>query len=213
KRKFFVAAIVFLFMPHCRAQVYSTAVYSMGHSYWNLSSTALPSPPYNYSLTKVTWQEDTNGYTIMDIFHKPVPSDVEKRSIEVECGSETFPVYLDFLVSQSMKGSGDLSKLVAQCVTNRGGLMTTNALPIVHENWIFDSRPIEDVVVMDGDHFAEAQKFLERAYGKPDTGIISTNLNEDGHSLTYLPAQIGVTLNLTYGAGLTIVSVISKQKP
>jgi len=207
-----ILVLLLLSLPRCHAQVYAQAIYSAGHSYWSLSSTTLPFAPYKYSMTKITWVENTNGDEIWDPAHQADPGNVVKRSLKVECGSETFTLLLDSIASQSLKGSGDLAQLLTQCVTNRGGRVATNALPVIQSKWMWQSHSIGDNIVIDGDHFTEIQKLLERAYGKPEAGIISTDLNVNGQSLTYTPAQIGVTLNLTFGADLTIVSVIGKQK-
>jgi hypothetical protein len=110
-----------------------------------------------------------------------------------------------------MGGSGDLARLVTQCATNRGGHVSTNALPVFEARWVRLSRPFQDIVVVDGDHFAEVQKFLEQACGKPDPAISSSNVN--GRSLTYTPDQIGALLNLTGTRTRTIVSIVEKAKP
>jgi hypothetical protein len=164
--------------------------------------------------------EDTNGYTT-DIVHK-APGDVLRHELEVQCGAETFFVPWD-CVSQNKfrggeglpasKGSGDLTQLVMQCVTNRGGNLTSNTPPVVQSSWARQSRNILDIIVLHGDHFTEVQKLLEQTYGKPDARIHSSGLDALGHSLTYTPDQIGVVLNLTANYEQTIVSVIAKQKP
>ena len=75
------------------------------------------------------------------------------------------------------------------------------------------SRPIQDIIVADGDHFTEVQKVLEQALGKPDPGLNSSASDVNARFLTYTPAQVGVLLNLTGDWEKTIVSVIGKQKP
>ena len=67
------------------------------------------------------------------------------------------------------KGSGDLTPLVMQYATNRGGHATSNTLPVLQASWTHQSREMQDIILVDGDHFAEAQKVLERAYGPLDT--------------------------------------------
>ena len=215
--------VLFVVSLNCHAQpVYSAGVHSGGTDYFELSSTTLPFPPHEYKLTRVTWLEDTNGFTIMDINHKTAAGDVLRRSLEVVCGSEKFMVPLDSIPPQQVKSgyglpvmtsSGDLAQLVTQYVTNRSGRVTTNALPVVQASWVRQSRPTQDIIVVDDDHFTEVKKFLEQAYGKPDAVISSAAPDLNGHSLTYIPAQVGVVLNLTGGLGMTIVSVIEKQKP
>jgi hypothetical protein len=107
------------------------------------------------------------------------------------------------------KGSGDLAQLVKQITTNRGGRVTTNALPAVKMSWLRQSRLNQDIIIVDGDHFTEVQRFLEQAYGNPDASF-SSLAHVNGCSITYTPAQIGVVLNLTGGLGMTIVSIIGK---
>jgi hypothetical protein len=158
----------------------------------------------------------------MNIQHKNAPGDVLRRTLEVKCGSEAFIVPLD-AVSQKkvkdrdgipfIKGSGDISRLVTQCATNRGGYVTTNAAPIIQASWICQPRTNQDIIVVDGDRFTELQTFLEQAYGKPDAGIKSSAPIGNGRSLAYSPGQTGAVLILTGDSTQTIVSVIGKQKP
>src|ERR1051326_1336690 len=147
----------------CEAQsnVYSIGIYSAGTSYADICSLTLPFPPYRYKLTERSWLEDTNGFTIIDIYHKSAPDDVYRRSLEVECGSERFIVPLDSLPSRRdksvdrslvKKGSGDLVHLVTQRATNRGARAITNTLVVVQANWMILSRKFQDIVVVDGDH-------------------------------------------------------------
>jgi hypothetical protein len=68
---------------------------------------------------------------------------------------------------------------------------------------------------VDGDRFSEVQKFLEQAYGTPDTGLGSSAVAPmgGGRVLTYSPQQVGVVLNLTTTSLQTIVSVMGRKKP
>jgi hypothetical protein len=225
KSKFLLSTVLVLIAAHCRAQVYSVGAYSFGTTYFTLSSTSLPFPPYKYTLTKVSWSEDANGFTITDVYRKAALGDVSRRELRVECGSETFivppekfTVPLDDGPSRQAgsrdslpvgKGSGDLAQLVTQITTNRGGRVTTNALPAVKMSWLRQSRLNQDIIIVDGDHFTEVEMLLDQAYGKPDA-TFSSLAHVNGCSVTYTPAQIGVVLNLTGGLGMTIVSVIGK---
>lgn len=224
KNKFVFLTLLLLTSLCCKAQsnVYSLSVYAGGTSYRELCSFDFPFPPHKYRLTERSWREDANGFTIMDIRHKKAPGDVLRRSLEVECGSESFIVPFDSAPPKKArsgdslpvtKGSGDLAQLVMQCATNRGGRVTTNTLPVVQASWARQSREVQDILVVDGDHFAEVQKRLEQVYGKPDAGISSSAPIGNGRSLTYTPQLIGVVLNLISDSRQTIVSVIGKQKP
>jgi hypothetical protein len=223
-KKPIVAMLALLLSWRCHAQsnVYSVAIYSGGTSYRELCSLSLPFPPNHYKLTERSWREDSNGLTIMDIQHRNAPGDVLRRTLEVEYGSETFIVPLDTVSQKKLKdrdgipfikGSDDISRLVTQCVTNRGGYVTTNAVPVIQANWIYQPRTNQDIIVVDGDRFTELQTVLEQAYGRPDAGINSSTSIGNSRSLTYSPGQIGVVLNLTGDSTQTIVSVMGKQKP
>jgi uncharacterized protein len=72
-----------------------------------------------------------------------------------------------------MKGSGDLARLVVQCATARGVRAPTNTLPVIQTTWVRQSQGTLDIILVDGDHFAEVQGLLERAYGAPDTTLCS----------------------------------------
>src|SRR5512133_735016 len=113
------------------------------------------------------------------------------------------------------EGSGDLVSLAMQCAASRGGHASTNTLPVVQANWTHQSREIQDVILVDGDHFAEIQKVLEQAFGAPDTKLGSSTVAPvgAGRSLTYSPQQIGVVLNLTADSRQTVVSVMGKKNP
>jgi hypothetical protein len=223
KTKSVLSTLVLMFSLYCEAQsnVYSLAIYSGGTSYRQLCSFSFPFPPYRYELTERSWREDANGLTIMDIRHKKAPGEVLRRSLEVECGSASFIVPLDSVpskkvasgsVTPGVKGSGNLAPLVTQCTTNRGGHLTTNTLPAIEASWIHHSQESQDLVVVDGDHFTEVQRFLELAYGAPDTEIRSPTPPGNGRSLTYAPKQIGVVLVVMADSRQTILSVVGKQK-
>jgi len=172
-------------------------------------------------LTERSWREDTNGFTIIDIRRKNVPGEIQRRSLEVQCGPELFVVPLDSVppkkatsgaVTPGIKGSGNLVQWMMQCATNRGGHLTTNVLPVIEANWVHHSRENQDLVVVEGDHFTEVQKSLELAYGSPDNEIRSPTPPERSPSLIYTPKQIGVVLSVTADSAQTIVSVIGKRK-
>jgi hypothetical protein len=111
-------------------------------------------------------------------------------------------------------GSGDLVPLVVQCATNRGGHIPTNALPSVQASWTHQSRDIQDIILVGGDHFAAVQQALEQAYGSPDSKLGSSGVAPvgNGRALTYSPQQCGVVLNLTADSKQTIVSVMGKKQ-
>ncbi len=113
------------------------------------------------------------------------------------------------------KASGDLVPLVMRCATSRGGHATTNTLPVIQISWTLQTREMEDIILVDGDHFSEVQKFLELAYGVPESGRGSFAVARIGNvrSLTYSQQQVGVVLNLTTDSRKTIVSVMGRQTP
>jgi len=113
------------------------------------------------------------------------------------------------------KASGDLVPLVMHCAMSRGGHATTNTLPVIQMSWTRQTRELDDIILMEGDHFSEVQKFLELAYGVPESGLGSFAVARIGtvHSLTYSQQQIGVVLNLTTDSRKTIVSVMGRQTP
>jgi hypothetical protein len=204
------------------AQVYAQGIHAGGVTDFELCSVSLPFPPHKYRLTEMAC-DDTNGMTFTDSEHKDTWVHVPQNSLKVECGSDKFIIPLDFVETYKyssddglpmMKGSGDLARLITLCATNRGGHITTNALPVVSASWIRQSRPNQDVIVVRGDHFAEVQKLLELSCSTPGLGIASSE-DPNGHSITYAPDQIGVVLNLTIVPfeDETIVSIIGNQKP
>jgi hypothetical protein len=218
-----LAAGVLAVMATCRAAVYCQGIYSAGTSYFPVCSIALHFPPFSYKLTEISWLEDANGLTVMSIERKAKPGDVAQRTLQVECGSESFFVPFDSTPTKrfrsrddppTLKGSGDFTLMLTQCATNRGGHPITNALPVIQVNWIRASQTNEDIFVLEDDHFTEAQNLLQQAYGKPDETISSTE-SSGGKcgSISYTPAQTGVFLNLASTCeGTTILSIIGKQK-
>ena len=111
-------------------------------------------------------------------------------------------------------GSGDLVPLVMQCATSRGAHAATNALPAIQASWTHQSRDMQDIILVPGDHFAEVQKVLQQIYGAPDTKLGSSAVAPvgSGRALTYSPQQCGVVLNLTADSTQTIVSVMGWKK-
>ena len=203
----------------CQAQILSVGIYSGGCSYHTLSSTAFPFPPYNYELTLKSWRENAMGQT-MDVNHKEAPGDVRRRSLLVECGSERFDIPLksgaaskgaSAANSPVVKEAGDLARLITQCAANRKGDIRTNGLPHIQATWVQHSRPSQDLVIVDGDRFAEVQKLLTQAWGPPEPGMSSSNYN--ARSVSYTQDRIGLMLNLTSTWSDTIISIVQKPKP
>jgi len=222
--KFLLSGLQILIAMQSKAGVYSQGIYASGTTYYDLCSISLPLPPNEFKLTELNWYEDVNGYIVMDVNKRGVPGIALRRILEVESGTNRFIVPLDSFVpdiawsrenAPVTKGSGDLAHLVTQCATNRGGRISTNPLPVIQANWIRQSRATQDIIVVDGDHFAEVQRLLELAFSKPGPGIVaSAAAGVNGHSLTYTPDQIGVFLNLTVAwRKETIVSIIEKPEP
>lgn len=211
---------------HCLAQsnIYSLSVYSGGTSYTELCSYALPFSTNKCKLTVVSWLEDANGFTVMDINHKRTATDVPRRFLEVECSAECFWFDLDFAPSIrasltlnnctkviATRSSGDLIQVLTECVTSRGGFVTTNVQPVSRSEWIYVSRETLDVIVVEGDRFATIQKHLEQVFGAPDTSAHSTSPVGNGRSIAYIPNQIGVAVNLTGNSTHTVLSIIRKR--
>ncbi len=119
------------------------------------------------------------------------------------------------LTLSGTKGSGDLVPLVLQCTTNRGGRLPSITPPRIQAEWTHQSRPMQDIILIPGDHFSEVQAFLRQAYGEPDPKLGSPPVRAvgNGQSVTYSPQQIGVVLNLTGDSKQTIVSLMGMQKP
>jgi hypothetical protein len=224
KSRSVLTLLVGLVSLSCGAQsnVYSLAVYSGGTSYADLCSLAFPFPPYQYQISERSWYEDANGLTIIDLGHERARGGMLQRVIEVKCGSNSFSMRLDSGRRKGVsadanlagaKGSGDLAKLISECMATRGGQVTTNRLPVVQVSWVRRPLEVQDIIVVEGEHFTEVQKLLAQAYGAPDATVRSSAPVGNGRSLTYTPKQIGVVLNLTAGSGQTFVSVIGRHKP
>jgi hypothetical protein len=110
------------------------------------------------------------------------------------------------------KSSGNLVPFVMRCATARGAYATTNLLPVINVEWMYMWKENVDTIVMAGDHFSEIQKFLEQAYGVPDTHLGSSAAAPIRASrfLGYSPQQIGVRLGLTANKYSTHVQVITE---
>jgi len=205
---------------HCLAQsnVYSLSVYSGGTSYTELCSYAFPFSTNKFRLTVVSWLEDAKGYTVMDINHKRTATDVPRRFLEVECHAECFWFDLHFAPSKrasltlgnctkviAKRSSGDFIQVLTECVTSRGGFVTTNLPTVSRSDWIRVSRQPVDVLVLEGDRFATIQKILEQVLGAPDASVHSNSPVGNGRSITYTPNQIGAALNLTANSTNTVL--------
>jgi hypothetical protein len=187
----------------------------------------MPFAPRKYHLTQISWKEDaTGGYTI-DIRRKSEPDDVSRRFLEVECGEEKFTMPLDFLPASRhspknamavVKGTNDSVGLVMQCLTNRGGHVSTNKVPAMAMNWMRYSRDSLDVIVGSQYRFDEWQKLLEQAYGPPNPkhrsdGLVIPDMPiGNGRLLVYTPQQLGVMLVVSSNWKETIISIIGKTK-
>jgi hypothetical protein len=80
---------------HAQSNVYSLSMYVGGTSYHDLCSFTLLVPPYHYELVLRTRYEDADGLVVMRIGHEKDPGVVRCRYLDVECGSESFTVWLD----------------------------------------------------------------------------------------------------------------------
>jgi len=111
-------------------------------------------------------------------------------------------------------GSGNLVPLVVLCATNRGGYVPAGPLPAVQASWTHQSRDLQDIILVSGDHFAAVQEVLEKAYGPPDGKLGSSGPAPlgPGKALTYSAQQCGVVLNLTGDSKQTIVTVMGRKR-
>src|SRR5215469_12952789 len=110
------AMVAFMVGRDCSSQqVYSTGTYSSGTTYWGAGSTVLPYSPFNYDMTEIGWLETSNGDFIGGI-PRSFRGLVDRRLLEVTCGSDVFYMPLDsgpatqlknWSHSPIMKGSGD----------------------------------------------------------------------------------------------------------
>ena len=223
KANFVVATVALLISCRCEAQnVYSLSIYAGGTSSRALCSFEFPFAPHKFKLTEQSWTEDSNGFTVMDPGRRTAPGNVLHRTLEIECGSNSLTMPLTSIPpkrartdghSSGTKGSGDLARLIVESATSRGAKGLSNSIPAVQGSWVRKSQENLDVIVVDGDHFAEIQTLLRQAYGAPDTTFFSSASIGNGRSVCYTPQQIGVVLNLTADSRLTIVSVIGKRNP
>ncbi len=108
------------------------------------------------------------------------------------------------------KCSGDLGFFLAQCITNRLG--NAAALPAIQTEWTHQFRPIEDIILVPGNHFSEIQSCLRQAYGDPDPSLGSSPVHAmaGGQSGTYGTKQIGVVLNFSGDAKQTIICILGR---
>jgi hypothetical protein len=204
------------------AQVYSVAVYAGGTSYRDICSCDYPFSPRRYQVTERCWLEDGNGCTIIDVGHKKASGDVLRRFLDVEWGTNRISIPLASMPKKAgakgsptsgVKGSGNLAQLLVDCATKRGAHAPTNPIPVIQASWTQRSESLLELILLEGDHFAETAKCLQHIYGAPDTALRSSAPECNGRSVTYTPQQIGTVLNLTGDSGLTVVSVMSKNKP
>lgn len=95
QRVFLIWVLFALLRCHAQSNVYSVAFFAGGTSYQQLCSFDIPFPPYHYKLTERRRYEDTDGLVIMDPGHEKERGGVLCRYLDVECGSESFTVWLD----------------------------------------------------------------------------------------------------------------------
>ena len=225
--KYVCSTLIALATMHCLAQsnIYSLSIYSGGTSYTELCSYALPTTTNKFKLTVVSWLEDANGFTVIDIDHKRTATDVPRRFLEVQCSAECFWFDLDFSPSKRASltlnnctkviatgSSGDLIQAITECATNRGSFAITNRQPVSRSDWIRVSREALDIIVVEGDRFATIQKLLEQVFGAPDADLHSTSPIGNGRSITYTPDQIGVAMNLAGNSTHTVLSIVGKRR-
>lgn len=225
--KYACSTLMTLVYAHCLAQsnIYSLSIYSGGTSYTELCSSALPFSTNKYKLTLVSWVEDANGFTVMDINHKRVATDVPRRFLEVECSSECFWFDLDFAPSKragltlgnctkvtAKRNSGDIIQAVKECVISRGGFATNSSPLVSRSDWICVSREALDVIVLEGGRFETIRRLLEQVLGAPNADVRSSSPIGNGRSLTYSLNQNGAVLNLTGSSTHTILSVLGNRR-
>lgn len=219
---FFILTLLASLCCEAQSNVYSLSIYATGTSYTELCSLILPFPPNHYKLTDRSWQEDANGFYVVDFSHRDAPGNAHRHSLEIEYGSKVFAIPLGPVSPKKVeatnvvfatKGSGDFGPLVTQCVMTLGGHPTTNnTLPTFQANWFQLSQINLEVIILNGDRFTQVQALLTQAYGAPDNGIRSHTPIGNARSLTYTPLQAGVVLALTGNSEQTILSVIGKPK-
>jgi len=94
-KKHVLVIVLLLASLCCHAQVYSAAIFSGGTSYQELCSFDIPFPPFHYKLTERSRYEDADGLVIINVGHEKELGGVLCRYLDVECGSESFTVWLD----------------------------------------------------------------------------------------------------------------------
>ena len=218
--------LVSFFCP-AQSNVYSLGIYSAGKTSSDICRLTMSFAPRKYYLTQLSWREDARGSYIIDIRRKSEPDDVSRRFLEVECGEEKFTMPLDFLPASRhglkdtvvvVKGTNDVVDLVMQCLTNRGGQVSTNKLSAMPMNWMRHSRDSLDVIIGSQDRFDEWQKLLEQAYGSPNPkhrsdGLVVPDVPiGNGRLVIYTPQQLGVMLVLSSIWKETIISIIGRAK-
>jgi hypothetical protein len=118
-------------------------------------------------------------------------------------------------VSKNM--TGDLVPFVLKCVTARGASPITNGLPELQAQWVCQSEPTADVVIISGSRFDEVQAFLKRAFGEPDRSLVSpSDPSAGGRDLRkalYGVNRIGVGLILADDSKNTMICIIGDHKP
>ena len=78
-----------------QSNVYSLGIYAGGTSYQVLCALDIPFPPYHYKITQRSRYEDADGLVIIDAGHENERGGVLCRYWDVECGTESFTVWLD----------------------------------------------------------------------------------------------------------------------
>ena len=218
-----MATLALLITGWCGAQsnVYSLAVRAGGTSYADLCSFEFPFAPHTLRLTLQSWLEDGSGLGIMDPLHKRTATDVFRRKLQVQYGSNSVTFSLVSIPPKlakrdaglaAQKGSSDLARTIVEYATSRGGTAVTNPIPLMQAGWLQKSQDKLDVIAVDGDHFAEMENILRQAYGPPDATLHSSAPIGNGRSLCYSPHQIGVLLNLSADLQETVVTLIAGRK-
>jgi hypothetical protein len=113
--------------------------------------------------------------------------------------------------------SGDLVPFVLKCVTARGASPITNGLPELQAQWICQSEPTGDTVIISGSRFDEVQAFLKTAFGEPDRSLGSSPVSSAGgferRQAIYSVNRIGVGLILAGDSKNTMICIIGAPKP
>ncbi len=87
-----VAAVI-----HTQAQsnVYAVGIHSGGTTYWQYFSSDSPVPPKHLKFSGRWWYEDGHGLHIINTGHEIEMGGILHRSLDIECGSESFTVLLE----------------------------------------------------------------------------------------------------------------------